>query len=117
MAVTRWSGSDMEFGPDLGPMGLSGLRFFKSLSCHCSVGVALLGYSSIMRCMGQHLRAWWWRSSSPPEAIGRIGAGCGDLLISHLVLAESGGGVVTGESRALTRVMVGDGDVNALLPC
>jgi hypothetical protein len=52
MAATRWSGSDMEFGPDLGPMGLSGLQFFKSCSCRCSVGVALLGYSSIMRMHG-----------------------------------------------------------------
>jgi hypothetical protein len=74
-----------------------------------------LATSATLRLPGGALWAWLWWSPPSREAVDRFAAGCGS--IPHLVPVARWGGTAAGENRALTSVMVNDGDVYAPLPC
>jgi hypothetical protein len=76
------------------------------------VGVeALLGFSCVMRnpratTVGMAVVTIFSVGGGRPDWVG-----CGDLLISHLVLAASWGCAPAGKNSARTLVVAGDGDI------
>jgi hypothetical protein len=112
--VHRWR----QGRPNLGPGGLGWAQTSKAAFRHLRwLPVVVLGWDTSWGSYGLRPRAWRWWPPPPLGVVSRFRAGCGNLPISHLVLATSWGGMVAGESRALTSVMAGDGGVDASLPC